>query len=151
MPKSFDQEILARVFSDADVVDVDFSEWDKQILLWVLADHWADWKLRKPLVAVTFKGVTQFSIELPPDELKVDDPESHLQWHLYESSVETFGEIIRLRVTGMPCAPKLTVDCRRIEFDEYPNHILDKINPGWNRPASGLARLGILKLAAKIR
>jgi len=151
LSRAFDRVLIDRVFSDADVIDVDFSEWDKQISLWVLADHWSDWRERKPLVAVRFKRVTHFSIEVPISAAISDDPESHLHWHVYESAVETIGEITRLRVEGLRSAPKLTVECRSIELEEHPIHLLDTINPEWSRPAAGLARLSILKMAQKSR
>ena len=69
MLRKFDHEIFLRVFSDARVIDVGFSEWTKQIAFWVLADHYEEWLGQPcPLVIIKFEEVCSFSCKMPPFE-----------------------------------------------------------------------------------
>lgn len=148
MSREINRERLERAFSDADVVDVDFSEWGKRISLWVLADHWADWHDRKPLLAVRFEQVRNFSFVLPPSGVLLENHDSHPQWHIYESTVEMNDDVMNVVLEGSRCSPKLAIWCVRVEIDEFPIRLLDELNPGWNKSASGLARPGFVAWAA---
>jgi len=146
MSKAIDRNLFESVFSDADVVDIDLSEWDKRLSLWVLADHWQDWQNRKPLVVVDFEGIIEFSCRFPQSECNLVGESAHLQWNIYDFDISESEVGVRVRLHGMKSSPILTIECSTIRFRQNPIEWLDRINPGWNRPQSGLARPGIAKL-----
>ena len=82
MSKKVDRNLLERIFSDAYVVDIDFSEWDKRICFLVLADRYEAWSDRSPAVLIEFYNVREFSCRMPQPEIGFDEPEKHLQWKI---------------------------------------------------------------------
>src|SRR5208337_5342783 len=61
MVRTEQAELLHKVFSDADLVDVDCSQWDAAISIFVLADHIPSPLVgKRSLIAVRFLGVTKF-------------------------------------------------------------------------------------------
>jgi|SRR5579862_2118870 len=138
---------IERVFSDAHVIDVDFSEWDRRISLWVLADHFRNWSDRCPVVVVEFEDVQEFRIRMPSNKVVLDSPRDHVQWRFYDVDLQTTNVGISITAKGSDSSPVLRVACKTIEIREVDSKLLDKLNPGWNKPSSPFARGGVEKLA----
>jgi hypothetical protein len=139
-----DVDLFERVFSDAHVVDVDFSNWDLAVGLWVLADHFEDWKTRCPLVDVEFYDVRQFLLNIGDATRSIARPDRHVQWNIAESSlVERDSHLIIDLFGAQESAPQLHIECGSVRFRRVDNTILDRLFPQWAAPYSGLARPGI--------
>jgi hypothetical protein len=147
MSMKFDRATFEKVFSDAHVIDVDLSEWDKQVALWTLADHYEDWTHRCPIVVVEFRGVREFTCRMPPPEAALESPDEHLQWNVDDFELHVGEHSMRVRLFGSTYSPSLTVEFEAISFRSFPSELLDQSFPGWNRPYSALARPTIDKLA----
>ena len=141
------RETMQRVFSDAHVVDVDFSHWDKHIAIWVLADHLEDWTERCPLVVVEFIGVRECSMRFNHYADGVGDPDQHVQWRIDDLEILDRGGLCLTRLYSGHTAPHLEILCERIEIRKAAHSILDSCFPGWNKPYSALARPGIEGIA----
>lgn len=151
MANPFDVSEFKRIFSDAHVVDVDLSEWDKRICLWVLADHFENWTARCPLVVVEFGRVREFACRLPSAQHTLEAENRHVQWRIDDSKVEQTGAGLLVRLSGSVYSPVLTIECDSISFRADDIRLLDKLWPGWNQPYSALARPSIDKLVASRR
>jgi hypothetical protein len=141
-----DSATINRVFSDAHVIDVDLSEWDRRIGLWVLADHFRNWSHRCPVVVVEFEDVREFRMRMPSNKVVLDSPRQHIQWRFHDVDLQTTKDGIRITARGSDSSPVLTVECKTIEIREVDSKLLDKLNPGWNQPSSPFARGGVEKL-----
>lgn len=144
MSSHFDRNTFERVFSDAHVIDIDLSRWDKQVSFWVLADHYEKWRDRCPLVVVDFVNVHDIHWNMP--ELRLEGDERHLQWVIDIALIE---ETIPLRfeLSGSPSSPTFVISCESVEIRPVPTEIVDTVAPGWNRPYSGFARPSLERLA----
>lgn len=148
MVEKFDRTTFERVFSDCQVIDVDFSEWDKRIVLWTLADHYENWNTRCPVVVVEFEAVREFVCQLPAADLELESPDAHLQWNIHDFEVQENRHSIRAHLFGLESSPILRIECALITFRKSSAELLDSTFPRWNRPYAGLARPGIERLAA---
>jgi len=146
MGNQFNHETFRRVFSDAHVIDVDFSEWDKQISLWALADHYENWAGRCPCVVVEFRRVREFSCSMPEPDLTPESPGEHLQWNIYEFVADDHGSALYFRLSGSPSSPILQIRCDSVSIRAVPIDALDAVCAGWNRPFAPFARPGIDRL-----
>jgi hypothetical protein len=133
-----DIELFARIFSDAQVVDIDMSQWDKKISFWIVSDHYREWQTRMPLLVIDFLSVTKFNIETNNSAVPMD-AEKHLQWTIYESSIDKKYNGYSVYLTGHTTSPRVTIECGKIEFKETSHTILDALQPGWNKPYAPFA------------
>lgn len=141
---------FGRIFSAADVVDLDFSLWDKYVTLIVFTDHWVEWKNNlEPLAAVYFENVMHFSSNFPPIETQMENPQTHLPWHLSGSEIEERKSSLHFQMSGGDRSPSLSIECKSIRMEELSPAFLDDVYPNWKRVGSGLARPGIIELARK--
>ena len=143
MNNQFDRDTFERVFSDAHVIDIDLSRWDKRISFWVLADHYENWSHRCPLVVVDFVNVHEIHWKMP--ELRLEDDEHHLQWVIYSALIEETTSL-RFELSGSPSSPIFVIACESVEIRQMPIEIVDAVAPGWNRPYSGFARPNLERL-----
>jgi hypothetical protein len=137
--------MLRIIFSDAQVVDVDFSQWDYGLSIWMLADHLLESGDRHiPLVVVTFEAVTQFSVSLqhyadrPP-------PPKHFQWRVHNCEFGTIvdGVPVDFQFWGTRGMPTVTIRCGRVSVRRESHRVLDAVFPKWSQPWSSLARPGL--------
>lgn len=142
MADKFDRETFERVFSDAHIVDIDFSEWDKKVSLWVLADHYEAWTQRRPLIVVDFLAVLEFAFKMPSADFALKSQKEHLQWNADDFEIEKLSSSIRVRLFGPKYAPSLTIECQAIVIRQAKADLLDQKFPGWNQPYSGFVRPG---------
>jgi hypothetical protein len=145
----FDRNLLERVFSDAHVIDIDFSSWDKHISILVVSDHYEARSDRCSVLVIEFRNVRVFACSMPQPEMRLDEPERHLQWNVDDFEIQELNATIRLRLFGSPSSPILNVECEGIEIRPVSNRMLDETFPGWNRPFAGLVRQSIEDTAKK--
>lgn len=151
MSNRLDRELFLRVFSDSHVIDIDMSEWDKRISIWVLADHWEDWQERCPVVVVDFWDVHEFSFTKRPalrESLKhvILSDDQHVQWRIHDYEIKEEASSIRIRLHAMDTSPVLEIVCKSVEFRRVAIELIDTANPAWCRPGAGFARPNIEKL-----
>jgi hypothetical protein len=145
-----DNDKLERVFSDADVIDLDFSCWDKRVSIWVLADHWEDWHHRKPLVIVDFNNASEFKLDFPDKGNGPDAQSQHVHWHIYSIEIAK-KSAFDVSLRGSASSPELRICCEAVSFRTFSIEKVDILNPGWDEPYRGLARPSISKLAESMQ
>lgn len=147
MASGFDREIFERVFSDAHVIDIDMSGWDKRVSFWVLADHYEIWEHRCPLVVVDFCNVHEFNCKMP--ELRLPETNRHLQWNIDTISVsESLPLRFDLAESCSSSSPIFSITCESVDIRRLPIEVVDAAVPGWGRPYSGFARPNLEALAS---
>lgn len=141
---------LERIFSDAHLVDLDFSAWDKELRLFVLADHYRAWEGRCPLLFLRFTGVRKFEVEFHHLDLELKNvlgPEAHVQWLIDDPEIQREGRHYDLLLSSsLAAAPTLRLLCENVLVTEIDPAPIDRGFPGWNQPGSGLIRPGVLEL-----
>lgn len=147
MSTGFNQGLFAQVFSDAHVIDVDLSEWDRRISLCVIADHVeVPTPVRLPIFIVDFLHVSKFSLTFNHLAIDLEDEGRHFQWRIDDFKVKESGGRLMISLFGSRTWPRLVLECRDIVFRQLPLAMLDTLFPGWNAPYSALARPGIESL-----
>jgi len=139
-------EVLERIFSDAHIIDVDFSEWDKKISICLLADHYRVYRKNKPVLIITFFKVHELIVKFNHFDIVLDNPNDHFQWIVDEFDIKKNKGLYEIIIFGPIQFPKLSLNCESIEIEEIPIKWLDKFFPGWSKPSAPLARLGISKM-----
>lgn len=141
------EEKLRTVFSDAHVIDVDFSEWDKVVSLVVVADHLRPIRGHLQLICVTFAGVKRASFRFPRIGKRLSKGE-HFQWWTtwVESKELAIGR--RFVIGGDASMPRVEIVCDGVNCSRIDGKVFQGVNPEWGRPAGGLARPSIQKLFA---
>ena len=143
------QELFMQIFSDAHLVDVDLSSWDKQISFYVIADHLQHLpEGRLPLVVIEFIRVHRFDMKfnhVSNDNLIELGPDEHIQWWFDGADVEFIDERwhITLKSESLPSSPRTTIVCEDVNIWQMRNDIPDKLFPGWNKPRAGFIRPGL--------
>lgn len=144
--------LIEDIFSDAHVVDVDFSGWDKAIDIYVLADHVP--RVGGDLLAlfrVSFVRVDSFLFETSPGlgraqtHLTADE---HVQWRIDDCRIREEGGQTTMAFAGSESSPRLEIVCGEVEVQPVAHSVFDELFPNWSRPRSGLARPGPLRMKA---
>ncbi len=114
-------EVFGRIFSDAQVVDVDMSDHFRFIGLAVVADHYRPWteygERTAPILLVRFEAVRVWNMTYSVHpEPTYDGP---VQWLIDEAQIE-WGRSAELsiRLTGLPGDPSLQVVCAAVSWTE---------------------------------
>lgn len=130
------------IFTDAQVVDVDLSRWDKSIGLYVLADHGSRADGRTPLFRIEFERVRDLQLEIDAREAGTLATDEHLQWRIDDFEFAQDEEGIRVSLWGAAASPRLAIRCENLEIYSFEPTEFDELYPGWNAPGRGLARPG---------
>jgi hypothetical protein len=143
--------LLEQIFSDAHLVDIDMSGWDKYIGLYVFADH-VDRTVRGGKRLFLIELVRVQSIEITFNHLSNDyiatlGPEEHVQWQLDEFKFETDGQRVTVSLSGLPSSPRMTASCESIEIQEVAESTLDLLPAWWIRPSAGFIRPALARMA----
>lgn len=142
-----DRQLFERIFSDAHVIDVDLSEWDKSIDIYVLADHMPQVEGgRLPLFRVKFVGARALVLEGAAASGLGLAADEHVQWTLDDFRIDETAAEIRISLWGFEASPRLEITCQDVEISPFDLRVLDDLFPGWDRPSAGLARPGPAKL-----
>jgi hypothetical protein len=140
------------IFSDADIIDIDLSKWDESIGIYVIADHVKSPNPgRRAVVALDFRGVRRFDLSFSHHDFKQfplkTSWQKHLNWPVYRSKIIR-DQISQITISGSEQFPTLTIYFEEVEIRSVDIKLLDKMNPGWGKPSSGLARPSIETLSA---
>lgn len=139
-----DRDRFMQIFSDAHVIDVDFSRWDEAIVLYVLADHaprTAEGK--KPLFAVEFHRVAHLQVDFLHLNEEPLEAGEHFQWMIDDFSIHTTSTGLEVALWGLTNTPRIEIECAGVSIKAVPLHLLDKAFPGWAEPSRPLARPSI--------
>ena len=90
---------LEQAFSDSKVIDIDLSQWDFMIDIWILADHWREWSGRMLLLKVCFRRIKSFSIDF--NNLGVElEAGKHCQWNTCGLEHHEEDGFLNIRILG---------------------------------------------------
>jgi len=143
-------EYLKLVFSDADLIDVDFSLWDSVVSVYVVADHVPyPSQGKRGLLAVRFGGVRRFDWSFRHHTftkfpVKVDENQ-HLNWNIYRAQISR-ADVSALTLSGSEQFPVLRIEFEDVYFESVEHSTFADVNPDWSKPGSGLARPSIERL-----
>jgi hypothetical protein len=142
-----DRRLFDSIFSDAQVVDVDLSSWDKSIDIYVLADHLPRVEGdRLPLFQVRFIHVRSLVLVSSAFSVSGLAADEHVQWTIDDSRVEQIDGQMKLSLWGFEHSPQLEITCEDVVFRSCELRVFDRLFPGWDRPSAGLARPGPLAM-----
>lgn len=130
---------LEVIFSDCDVVDVDFSEWDKFISIVVVSDHMEHKNGRRPVFIVKFIEVVSINFRYVK-EVPILDGNKHCTWSISGSELLVDGDVMHFSLSSSSPGSNIEVKCRQVELESIENKTLDVFFPGWNKPYSPLIR-----------
>lgn len=143
-------DLFSRVFSDALVVDIDLSSWDKSATLYVLADHVERVEVdRLALLAVEFVRPESFNVAFrhlgKREQLEsLLGTDGHVQWTIDSSRVEKKGTGLSISLWAAGAlSPKLDIVCDEINIRSVDHKFFDEINPSWEHSYPGFARPSI--------
>ncbi len=112
---AMDGRILRRIFSDANVADIDMSRWAEAMSMWVWADHYRPWEVICPLVVVTFEKVSSWCVSVP--EL-ADVPPVRRHWRISDATVRRRGQGWSLCLEGGTNFPTVKIVCGDVRVRE---------------------------------
>lgn len=147
------EKLLRQIFSDAHVIDVDFSRWDQSISFCVVADHLPS-KIpgRLPVFIVEFIHVYRFGCTFNHIGIPLGYPygtnDKHVQWRADAIIITREDNKIAISISEGDIFPIVDIVCDGVEIRELSIHILDTLFPKWSAPFSGLVRHGIEDLAS---
>lgn len=123
------------------LADIDFSQWDLFLSLYVIPDHYAGQITeRRPLIAIRLFGVRDFAMSFPHHDLPYMEDAGRLTWNIYNPEcLNVNNTCCQLVLRGGEQFPLLSIKFESLEIDEIDPAILKRLNPGleWT---NGLAR-----------
>lgn len=144
---------LEIILSDCLVIDIDFSKWDKFISIVFVSDHSEPFireSARKPIIQADFIAVNTFEVNFFHNTSSVfsESNEKHIQWNVddYEWGISNLSNFHKLTIFQSGIFPKLTIEFKSVKLSTIRQENLLKLNPRWDIPNSGLARVGIKDL-----
>lgn len=144
-----ERQLLSRVFSDACVVDIDMSRWAEQVSIWAWSGHWRPWRDVQPLVEVTFAGVTDFLVRVPP---AAADPATPRPWHIDDLKLKRVpGGRFKLALGLAKEAATIAVAFASVAVREVEDVDLGSCFPGWKGGDGRLERPGLSWFLARAR
>jgi hypothetical protein len=134
---------FGRIFSDAHVIDVDLSSWDKSIDFYVLADHMDRVEgSRLPLFAVHFLRVRSFKLDSNAASVPDLAAHEHVQWRIDDSEIKEGDREMTISLRGDGATPSVEIVCEDVQINPFALRVFDELFPGWDEPWTGLARPG---------
>lgn len=141
--------VLRRLFSDAHVIDVDFSTWDRSFVLCIVGGHAGESAERLPVLAIHFLAPSSVEIRFRHHGVHLKDEAAHFQWNIEDIRLEPAANTWTVELVGAGASPFVRLQCRDVEIRQLPSDQLDRLFPGWNAPYRPLARPGIEALALR--
>lgn len=148
MKRFKDQKLFEIIFSDADVIDLDFSEWDKLIRLIVVSDHMPFSRSDiRPIYSVEFVKCSIFEMNIAKFVLGMED-DKHCQWNIYDFTLEQVEGGFDVNFTSSIPGPNIHIRCMEFNIEEVDMKVVNIVNPTWSAPYSALARPSMFKISA---
>lgn len=136
-----DRSALASILKDAQVVDVDFSEWDRCVRVAVIALAQSG-KRRHPVYLLEFEQVSEFAMVIRRADVDAGEVIGR-QWCSDEFTIDSVANGFRTVMQGSASMPALTIVARDCVVRELNASALDENFPNWNRPSAPHIRPGI--------
>ena len=141
-------ELFKAIFADAQVLDLNFSNWDRTVQLCVVGLDVEDpvpEQLR--LFAIDFARVNDFHCRFRHLDTELDAPEHHFQWNIHDFKIEQEDRLLVIELVGSGVSPMLSITCERYEIRPLAHEVLDRLFPKWRKPFGPLVRPGIEEMA----
>ena len=147
-------DLFKRIFHETEVVDIDFSRWDKFIRIVAVAramplgeDGWFQ------LYQVDFCDVESFTWRSNHLGVELDKPEQHCQLMFMDYLVKKTNTAYVFELRGIRPSPDMVIHCKRLNISSISKSAIDAVNPRWHQPYHPLARPSIEELfaARKVR
>ena len=146
-------ETFCTIFKDAELIDLDFSNWDRFIRFVVISDHvdgvWIN--NRRPIYNVDFVAVKSISFNLLNPIPKLENPEDRCVWHVHEYRINRENDCYHIAFQGLGPSPETQIVCEEIHITYVLHDTLDKHYGNWNKPRSGFVRKSIEELTKKTK
>ena len=147
------KNLFETIFQEADVIDFDFSEWDRRVRLVVfgglLEENFDGGEI---LHNVDFRDVHTISWKSNHIGVQLHSSRHHCQWVIHEFNVVNKGEVMVVSLSpGVGPAPLLEITCQDIAISELKWEVVNTVNPGWDQPYQPLARPGFEDLVKRLR
>lgn len=151
---------LRALMSFAQIVDIDFSQWDDRIALLVLdisqpAEAQVQQGLRKflPLMEVSMVGPKRLEFEFRHDHAKATlAQEQHVQWTVMDSEIEQNENSMVIRLRSWGAEPELVCEASTVEIREVDIEDALAVAPWWgHRRSPPFIRPGLVDMARMIR
>lgn len=144
----FNQQEFMHIMSDAYVADLDFSRWDKQVDLYVYADHTPRDGESKGFYRVSFVRVSEWAMQFGHMEMGLDLGEDQsVHWTIDDYRLEEERDAWRLEFWGMPSSPKVRLRCERVEIERLNARVVPELFPEWDEQRRSFARPGLVEMA----
>lgn len=147
--------LFEEIFRDAEILDVDFSDWDEEIRLCVIGcdvgyDGSPGW--RSPIFIVVFKEVTRLECKFRHHEVRAETGVQRFRWRIDSSECSSVDGRQVVVLTQGNVLPALTIEYRTQQIHPVAHDILDQLIPGWQKSGNqGLIRKGIKSLITTAR
>lgn len=137
-------DLFKAIFSDAQVLDVDFSSWDNCIQLCVVGSD-VEFPIPKqlPLFMVEFRRVSSFQCSFRHLDIQLEKETHHFQWHIHDFNISNTGQETVIALIGAGASPNLKITCAGYDIRSLSHNVLDKLFPGWRQPYGPLVRPSI--------
>ena len=129
-----------RIFSDAHVIDVDLSSWDKSIDLYVLADHMerVEGGSSLPLFAVHFRRARSFKLESNAPSVPGLAADEHVQWRIDHFQVDEGDNEITISLSGFEASPRVEIVCEEVQINPFPLRVFESYSLDGRSHRAGL-------------
>ena len=143
----------SEIFYEAQVIDVDFSQWDRFIRFVTIGMNCSpDAQGRSRVFNVDFTGVGEFSWRGKHLSVKLDDLSQHCQWSVFKSKFQKTEEGYRVWLGDVsPPSPEVTILCQNIEISSISWDDLFRANPEWHGSHLPLIRPSLVEVAFRKR
>jgi hypothetical protein len=139
--------VLLETMTDAIVIDVDLSEWDRR-LRFVCAHEGDDLSAASDVNQIDFIRATSMSWNASKPMRVRQGDDRHIRWTIWAIDVVEVdrGYKVQLRGSG----PEVEIECEDIDVTVLDARLVAVLNRSWFEPGQPLARPGIEALTAKI-
>lgn len=137
------ENLFSIIFCDAQVIDLDFSEWDKQIRLCVVGLDVAYPSENLPLFVVEFKRVAELNFTFNHLDIELEKKHHHFQWNIHDFRKKNVGGALQIELIGSGASPNIKIICESYDIRPLQRSMLDSLFPQWDEPFGPLARPGI--------
>ena len=147
-----DLTLFEWIFEDAYLVDVDLSNWDRFIALYLEASHAAERypSSSSPLFIVEFQHVRTWNLTFNQrhrDANAEPGTHEHTRWRIDDFAVQPVAGGQQFTFRGSAKDPCLTVVCESVNVRVLPRHIPDQLFPDWDKSSRRFIRPGLDELA----
>ncbi len=145
------QKLLRAICHEAQVIDFDFSEWDRRVRLVVIAWLGRNFPGRGALHNIDFLDVRSLSWESRHLGITLDSPKQRFQWHILQAKVRREKGECLVELSTLGPGPDVRIKCRDVGVSKLNRSVVHRINPNWGMPDTPLARPGFKELYKMIR